>query len=492
MKDYSKLHERQIEELIEQNEALNYELKDIKKENKRLKNIEDMFISISKRLDEITTSFNNLTKLYELSMKENELLKAEIERIKNNNKKDSSNSSKPSSTNGSKIIPNNREKSNRKTGGQKGHKAHTLKAKDIDKLIKDKDNIKLVKKTINDLNKKYPKYIVDLVTNVLITENEECEIDKLNEVNYGDNIKSIVILLLTDNYMSIDGVVKFISAITNNVINLSKGTIVNWMNNFKDSLKTEINEIDNELLNGYYVNSDDSTIKINGKNSNQLCIANEYAVHLYASNSKSRKAWNDETVLSKYLGIIVKDGTKVFDDSINIKSQCGAHISRYLKAAYDFSSRKHKAPRNMNSFLNSLNRYRNTLIKNNISSFSADKILSYETRYDEIIRQWAMELSNVSNITYKDEINLYERMKGKDRKEILYFIYDFKIPFTNNNAEQAQRGIKIKQKVGKFRSFIGASNYCTTKSFILTLKKKGLSLINSIKNIINGNPVLSR
>ncbi len=61
MKDYSKLNERQIEELIEQNEALNYELKDIKKENKRLKNIEDMFISISKKLDEITTSFNNLS-----------------------------------------------------------------------------------------------------------------------------------------------------------------------------------------------------------------------------------------------------------------------------------------------------------------------------------------------------------------------------------------------------------------------------------------------
>lgn len=490
MRDYIKFHEREIDKLIEQNEALQKDNKELKKETKRLKNIENMFISISSKLDSMTEAFNNLSKLYDLAIKQNELLQAENERLKNNNKKDSSNSSKPSSTNGSKIISNNREKSNKAKGGQKGHKAHTLKAKDIDKLINDKDNVKFVKNTIKDLNKKYPKYVLDLVIDVLVNENVECNIDKLNEVQYGDNIKIIVILLLTDNYMSIDNVCKFISAITNNVINLSKGTINNWMNNFSISLNDEINEIENELLNGYYVNSDDSSIKINGDNSNQLCIANKDNVLLYASNSKSREAWN-ETIISKYTGIIVKDGTRVFDNCITLKSQCGAHILRYLKGAYDFSNKKHKAPKDMSSFLVSLNEYRNKLINMNISSFTEEQLIRYDKRYNEIIEEWGNEIKGISKITYKDEINLYERMKDKDKKEILYFLYDFKIPFTNNNAESAQRGIKIKQKIGKFRSFTGASNYCTIKSFILTLKKRGLSLINSIKKILNNNPVLS-
>lgn len=35
-----------------------------------------------------------------------------------------------------------------------------------------------------------------------------------------------------------------------------------------------------------------------------------------------------------------------------------------------------------------------------------------------------------------------------DRDGVLYFLKDFKVPSTNNNAESSQRGIKIKQKIG--------------------------------------------
>ena len=105
---------------------------------------------------------------------------------------------------------------------------------------------------------------------------------------------------------------------------------------------------------------------------------------------------------------------------------------------------------------------------------------------------WGKELEGESKIIYKNEINLYNRMKDEQKDEILRFITDFKIPFTNNNAEAAQRGIKVKQKVGKFRSENGAIDYCTIKSFILTIKKRKISLIESIKNILLGRSVLAK
>lgn len=50
---------------------------------------------------------------------ENQKMKQEIKRLKNQNQKDSSNSNKPSGTNGfKKVITNRREKSNKKQGGQ--------------------------------------------------------------------------------------------------------------------------------------------------------------------------------------------------------------------------------------------------------------------------------------------------------------------------------------------------------------------------------------
>ena len=476
--NYVKLHEKQIDKLIEQNEALHQEMKEMKDYFKE---------TINSLKDELKKSNEENAELKKVI----ELLNEEIIRLKNNNNKDSSNSSKPSSTNGSKIIPNSREKSNKKAGGQHKHEPHTLKAKDIEVLIKDKKNVKYITKTIDNLNKKYPKYVIDLVVDVLITENKNGNIDKLNEVQYGETIKSIVILLATDNYMSYDGIIKFISALTNNTIQLSKGTLVNWINGFTESLNDEITTIENGILGGYYVNADDSAIKINGNNYNQLCLCNASSVLLYASKTKSKEAW-DKTILSKYVGIIIKDGTKVYDKYNNLKGQCCAHIIRYLKGAYEFSEKKHGAPKKISNFLREINEDRSQKIAKEISSFTEDEIAKYLKEYDYLIELWGKELEGESKIIYKDEINLYNRMKDDQKDEILRFITDFKIPFTNNNAESAQRGIKVKQKVGKFRSENGAADYCTIKSFILSVKKRNISVIESIKNILVGRSVLSK
>ena len=476
--NYVKLHEKQIDKLIEQNEALHQEMKEMKDYFKE---------TINSLKDELKKSNEENAELKKVI----ELLNEEIIRLKNNNNKDSSNSSKPSSTNGSKIIPNSREKSNKKAGGQHKHEPHTLKAKDIEVLIKDKKNVKYITKTIDNLNKKYPKYVIDLVVDVLITENKNGNIDKLNEVQYGETIKSIVILLATDNYMSYDGIIKFISALTNNTIQLSKGTLVNWINGFTESLNDEITTIENGILGGYYVNADDSAIKINGNNYNQLCLCNANSVLLYASKTKSKEAW-DKTILSKYVGIIIKDGTRVYNKYHNLKGQCCAHIMRYLKGAYEFSEKKHGVPKKISNFLRKINEDRSQKIAKEISSFTEDEIAKYLKEYDYLIELWGKELEGESKIIYKDEINLYNRMKDDQKDEILRFITDFKIPFTNNNAESAQRGIKVKQKIGKFRSENGAADYCTIKSFILSVKKRNISVIESIKNILVGRSVLSK
>ena len=481
--NYSKLHEKEYDKLVIENEAL---LKEIK----RLKNIEKTLVSLTIKIDElIEINKQNLKELKEKDLLIRKLTE-ENERLKNNNKKDSSNSSKPSSTNGSKIIPNNRPKSTKSKGGQKNHIAHTLKAKDVEELINDKENVKFIKNTIDDLNKKYPKYVLDLVTQVLVTENTGCNIDKLNEVQYGNNIKALVIFLASDNYMSGDRIVDFIRVLTNNKINLSKATVDNWINETSNSIENEIEEIKTSLLNSYYIQADDSNIKVNKKNNFQLCICNKDSVLLYTSENKNKESW-DKTILPLYTGILVKDGTSVYNKYYLKLAQCNVHISRYLKGCSDLSEGKHKCPMKLRSFLNGINDYRNKLIELGIESFPDKKIKNYYERYDKLIKLWEKELEGESKIIYKEEFKLYNRMKGKHKEEILFFINDFNIPFSNNNAEANQRGIKIKQKLGKFRSLDGAKNHCKIKSYILTLKKRKISILDSIKAILSGKPVLS-
>ena len=68
-----------------------------------------------------------------------------------------------------------------------------------------------------------------------------------------------------------------------------------------------------------------------------------------------------------------------------------------------------------------------------------------------------------------------------DRNEILYFLKDFNVPATNNQAEIDQRKEKIKQKIGKWRSIYGAKNYAIIRSCINTYKKNDVNVFNAIK-----------
>ena len=67
---------------------------------------------------------------------------------------------------------------------------------------------------------------------------------------------------------------------------------------------------------------------------------------------------------------------------------------------------------------------------------------------------------------------LLSRMEDSDKEQILYFLKDFKVPATNNQAETDQRNIKIKQKIGKFRSDDGVEIYAIIRSYINTYKSR--------------------
>jgi transposase len=86
--------------------------------------------------------------------------------------------------------------------------------------------------------------------------------------------------------------------------------------------------------------------------------------------------------------------------------------------------------------------------------------------------------------------NLLDRLE-KHENWVLAFLHDFQIPFTNNQAEQDARMIKVKQNVsGSFRTFEGAQLFTTIRSYISTARKQGRSVFQDIKSAIVGNPFI--
>jgi hypothetical protein len=85
--------------------------------------------------------------------------------------------------------------------------------------------------------------------------------------------------------------------------------------------------------------------------------------------------------------------------------------------------------------------------------------------------------------------NLVERLK-KHKDEILRFLTTGgKSPFTNNQAEQDVRMMKVKQKIaGCFRTRDGARNFAKIRGYNSTMRKQGYSVVEAVKTLATAQP----
>jgi transposase len=76
--------------------------------------------------------------------------------------------------------------------------------------------------------------------------------------------------------------------------------------------------------------------------------------------------------------------------------------------------------------------------------------------------------------------NLLERLRNH-KAEVLRFVFDFAVPFTNNQAEQDIRMMKVKMKIsGGFRTWGGAQTFATLRSVISTARKRGMNILSAL------------
>ena len=121
----------------------------------------------------------------------------------------------------------------------------------------------------------------------------------------------------------------------------------------------------------------------------------------------------------------------------------------------------------------------------------------FEERYIELVKKGLEENPLQLGLPHKrgkkpqtKPRNLLDRL-NKYKDEVLIFMYDFTVPFTNNQAERDLRMVKVKLKVsGCFRSDLGLDVYCRIRSYISTAMKNGVDAYQSIVDAFNGRPFI--
>lgn len=214
--------------------------KEIKKLKSEHKNEIDMLMS---RIDDLN---KNLQKKDELIEK----LLEERDKYKNHSDKNSSNSGKSSSTDMVKPrksdanLYNSRCKRNSKVGGQKGHEGHGLTKEKVEEL-KANNDIKEI--TINHIikgnssNEPIVKYKIGLaftpyiekhIFNYKEDSNKVLPKEFYTDVTYTNELKSLIVFMNVHNVLSISRLTEFFRVVSNGIINLSQGTIINVLAEF--------------------------------------------------------------------------------------------------------------------------------------------------------------------------------------------------------------------------------------------------------------------
>ena len=483
--NYQKQYQKEYENLV-------YEVGDLKM---LLKNL----TSTIRTLNDTINAMNVTSEKKDEEIKK---LILEIERLKNNNDKNSSNSGKPSSKNGfKKIIHNSRPETTKKQGGQFGHKGSTTDIDKIKQLIDNgvvKHSIINVNITNENLDKPYvTRYVQDIeITSVIkeyryyLNDSGKYDIPKEqnNVVTYGNELKAVAMLLVHRVPASMDQSVDFLKAITKDAFDLTKATLVNWSNCLADKLDPFIEEILQGLYNANYVHTDESPININGKNHQLHNYSDDKYTLQYVHESKSKNAMEELGFLPNYIGTLIHDHNKVQYNFGTNHAECNAHILRYLKGVEDFT--KHIWPVDMAKLLKEILHKKNLLKEEGFDFFDIDSLAMYVKSYDEILEQANKQYqSGYATNAYKDEERRLITRLIEYKNNHLLFMYDFKIPFTNNRAEADIRPAKRKLNIGIFRSEGGAKHYLQIRSFISTFLKNSRNVFQGIKDAFDDKEI---
>ena len=428
---------------------------------------------------------------------ENQKLKDDNDRLKKQINNDSNNSSKPPSSDIKRNIPNNREKTSKKAGGQKGHKAHFLSKNVVEEKIK-RGELKTEVIHKGNIQKEYiSKYILDIKVDVIAKEyrfykdkNGKYNIPKefKTDVQYGEELKTMCAILNTEGVVALDRLTNFVSCISHGKIQLSKGSVVNFMKELNNKSEYLIENIKNKLLNSELMHTDGTTGRCENKNACVRTHSTDKVMLLVPTYGKGKKYIEETNILNRYTGKLVHDHETVMYNYGSKHIECNVHISRYLKGCNENTGNKWALK--MRSFLCQLNEYRKKLKEKGINKLREKQLEKYSQRYDEILKEGYEENKKIkSKYLRQDEQRLLNRLK-KYKENHLMFLYDFNVPFDNNLAERDIRHFKIKQKIsGHFNSMEGMKIYSNIKSIIGTLKKQGKNFYNEISNIYKNIPV---
>lgn len=413
----------------------------------------------------------------------------------------SSNSSKPPSSDPNrKKAP--KAHSTNKSGGQKGRKGTTLALDDTPdithKLLVESDF--LPHGNYTDIGEEV-RQVVDIEFKRVVTEYRaqilENELgqrfvakfpkDVNSRIQYGNGLKAHAVYLSQYQLLPYERIREYFTDQLN--IPLSSGSLFNFINTAYSKLEETqaLDIIKANLIKEKVLHTDETGININGKRQWLHNASSLDWTYLSAHEKRGHDAMDAIDILPHFKGVMCHDHWKPYYRYDSLHALCNAHHLRELTRAYEQDNQAWAEK--MRGFLVDLNQ----------EVDKVDGVLSPERQdtlrhhYQTILKAGEKESPAPNPEKGKrgrpkrtKSRNLLERLQHYE-SDVLRFMTDEAVPFTNNQGENDLRMAKVQQKIsGCFRSDNGAKMFFGLRSYLSSCKKQGISASTALTLLLNG------
>jgi transposase len=434
---------------------------------------------------------------------------AQVKSLQGQLAKNSRNSSKPPSSDGPKKPPRSlRQRGKRKPGGQDGHPGHTLQMAD------EPDHIvvhgvyeccacgcDLRDELFGDVEK---RQVFDLPppSGLESTEHQAGSKDcpQCGHVNkaafpdgvnapaqYGPRVKSIAAYLREYQLLPSLRTCELLWDVHR--CHISEGTLANIIESLSDILRDPVEKIAEAIKSSAVANFDETSCSVKGKRHWLHVSSTQTLTHYQIHKKRGNEATDEIGILPEFAGRAIHDHWKPYFTYTCDHGLCNAHHLRELIFVHEHHGQQWAE--HMIDCLLSIKKAVN-LARNDTDRLGEEQIHTFETWYQQIIDEGYAENplpeeppGNKKKRGRRKKTkprNLLERL-DEYRKETLAFMYDFNVPFDNNQAERDARMMKVQKKIsGTFRSEEGATAFCRIRGHVSTARKNGLNALDAIRH----------
>jgi transposase len=446
---------------------------------------------------------------------ENAALRVEIQALRGRLGKDSHNSSKPPSSDGPggpRRVPKSlRGTSGRRPGGQPGHPGASLT------LVEGPDQVVVHQPAVcsgcghelasGAVLRTERRQVIDLpVVRAQVVEHRAetrgCPgcgqattapfpADVTAPVQYGPGVATLAVYLHQEQLLPVERTGRVLGEVFGCPI--AGGTLERMVARCADAVAEIVAAIKQAVIAAAVVHADETGLSLNGTPA-WLHVTSTDRLTWYATHRKrGREALDALGVLPTVRGRVVHDGLwSYWHYAQCAHALCNAHHLRELTFVEEHA--KQAWAGHLKTLLLEIKEAADRARADGVLALPPDDRRRWAARYADLVAE-GLRLNppisprgKVGRPKRSTAGNLALRL-ATHQAEALAFMTDLAVPFDNNQAERDLRMMKVREKIsGCFRSMAAVDRFCTIRSYVSTLRKQGIPILDALADACRGHP----